>query len=132
MGPNGPKLQIREKNGHFYPYINSSRIIDGKRRRSTNVSEGHSNEVGEEYAGMRAEMDPFMDFSKIGSRNFGASHLLYCIQGNMPRIGPSRILRHLRMGDNDLRDGIDHQSRTRPAGFIGIAIWNRTHGMNRL
>ena len=32
MGPNGPKLQIREKNGHYYAYKSTSRMVDGKKK----------------------------------------------------------------------------------------------------
>ena len=31
-GPNGPKLQIRKINGHFYAYTSTSMMVDGKKK----------------------------------------------------------------------------------------------------
>ena len=32
MGPDGPKLQIRDINGRFYAYTSTSRMVDGKKK----------------------------------------------------------------------------------------------------
>jgi len=91
MGPNGPKLQIREKNGHFYAYTSTSRMVDGKKKTVNECLGRYDPETGnvipkkpmksrEEYARIRAEMSPVLDLSKIRSRSYGASYLLDSIQ----------------------------------------------------
>lgn len=32
MGPDGPKLQICEKNGHHYAYRSTSKMVDGRKK----------------------------------------------------------------------------------------------------
>ena len=36
MGENGPKLQIREINGHYYAYTSKSVMVDGKKKTINN------------------------------------------------------------------------------------------------
>ena len=91
MGPEGPKLQIREKNGHFYAYTSTSRMVEGKKRTINEFLGRYDPETKkvipkkvmksrEEYARIRAERDSVFDLSKIGSRSYGASYLLDSIQ----------------------------------------------------
>jgi hypothetical protein len=92
MGENEPKLQIREKNGHFYAYSSTSRTVDGKKK-TVNVCLGRLDSETEtviqkmkgreEYARIRAEKNPYIDFSKIGSRCYGGAYFLDRIQRNM-------------------------------------------------
>lgn len=91
VGPNGPKLQIREKNGHYYAYKSTSKMVDGKKKTINECLGVYDPETGavtpkkpmksrEEYARIRAEMNPSIDFSKIGSRSYGGVYLLDGIQ----------------------------------------------------
>ena len=91
MGPNGPKLQIREKNGHYYAYKSTSRMVDGKKKTINECLGVYDPETGavtpkkpmksrEEYERIRAEMNPAIDFSKVGSRSYGGVYLLDGIQ----------------------------------------------------
>ena len=91
MGPDGPKLQIREKNGHYYAYTSTSRMVDGKKRtinecvgrydpETGNVTPKKAMKSREEYARIRAERSPVFDLSRIRSRSYGASYLLDSIQ----------------------------------------------------
>lgn len=97
LGPDGPKLQIREKNGRYYAYTSTSRMIDGKKKTINECVGRYDPEVGvvipkkpmksrEEYARIRAEMNPGLDFSKIGTRSYGSVYLLDSLQRRM-RLG---------------------------------------------
>lgn len=90
-GPDGPKLQIREINGKFYAYTSTSRMIDGKKKTINECVGRYDPDTGvvipkkprkskEEYARIRAEMNPAVNFSKIGSRSYGATYLMDQIQ----------------------------------------------------
>ncbi len=94
MGPDGPKLQIREKNGRYYAYTSTSRMVDGKKKTINECVGRYDPETGvvtpkkpmksrEEYARIRAEMDPSLDFSKIGTRSYGSVYLLDRLQRRM-------------------------------------------------
>ncbi len=88
MGSNGPKLQIREKNGHYYAYTSTSRMVDGKKKTVNECLGVYDPETGavtpkkpmKSNARIRAEMNPAIDFSKVGSRSYGGVYLLDGIQ----------------------------------------------------
>lgn len=91
MGPDGPKLQIREINGRFYAYTSTSRMVDGKKKTVNECVGRYDPETGDvtpkkprktkaEYERIRAEMDPSIDFSKIGTRSYGGVYLMDRLQ----------------------------------------------------
>lgn len=94
VGPDGPKLQIREINGKHYAYQSTSRMVDGKKK-TVNECVGRYDPVTgvvtpkkprktkEERERIRREMDPGIDFSKIGSRSYGAAYVLDGLQRRM-------------------------------------------------
>lgn len=97
LGPDGPKLQIREKNGRYYAYTSTSRMVDGKKKTINECVGRYDPDTGvvtpkkpmksrEEYARIRAEMNPGLDFSKIGTRSYGSVYLLDSLQRRM-RLG---------------------------------------------
>ena len=97
LGPDGPKLQIREKNGRYYAYTSTSRMIDGKKKTINECVGRYDPETRvvipkkpmksrEEYARIRAEMNPGLDFSKISTRSYGSVYLLDSLQRRM-RLG---------------------------------------------
>lgn len=94
MGENGPKLQIREINGHHYAYTSTSTMVDGKKKtintcvgkwdpETGTVTPKKKRKTKAEYERIRAEMTPAMDLSRISSRNYGAVHLLDILQRRM-------------------------------------------------
>lgn len=94
MGPDGPKLQIRVINGHHYAYTSTSRMVDGKKRTINECVGRYDPETGvvtpkkprlpkEERELIRAEMDPGIDFSRIGCRSYGGVYLLDGLQRRM-------------------------------------------------
>ncbi len=91
IGPNGPKLQIREINGRYYAYTSTSFMIDGKKKTKNECVGRYDPETGnvipkkprktkEERERIRAEMNPSLDFSKIGTRSYGGIYLLDRLQ----------------------------------------------------
>ena len=91
MGPDGPKLQIREINGRHYAYTSTSTMVDGKKKTVNECVGRYDPETGtvipkkprkpkEEYERIRTEMNPSLDFSKIGSRSYGGIYLLDRLQ----------------------------------------------------
>ncbi len=91
MGPDGPKLQIREINGRYYAYTSTSTMVDGKKKTVNDCVGRYDPETGivtpkkprkpkEERERIRAEMNPSLDFSKIGSRSYGGIYLLDRLQ----------------------------------------------------
>ncbi len=91
MGPDGPKLQIREINGRYYAYTSTSTMVDGKKKTVNECVGRYDPETGtvipkkprkpkEERERIRAEMNPSLDFSKIGSRSYGGIYLLDRLQ----------------------------------------------------
>lgn len=94
LGPDGPKLQIREINGRQYAYKSTSRMIDG-RKKTINECVGRYDPVTEtvipktprkpkeQAERIRQEMNPSIDFSKIGCRSYGGPHLLDALQRRM-------------------------------------------------
>ncbi len=91
MGPDGPKLQIREINGRHYAYTSTSTMVDGKKKTVNECVGRYDPETGtvipkkprkpkEERERIRAEMNPSLDFSKIGSRSYGGIYLLDRLQ----------------------------------------------------
>lgn len=99
LGPDGPKLQIREINGHHYAYTSTSVMVDGKKKTINECVGRYDPETGvvtpkkprkkkEERELIRAEMNPSIDFSKIGSRSYGGVYLL------------DRLQRRLKLGDH--------------------------------
>ena len=120
MGPDGPKLQIREKNGHYYAYTSTSRMVDGRKKTVNECLGRYDPETGtvipkkpmksrEEYARIRQERDGSIDFSKIGSRSYGASHLLDSIQ------------RRMSLGE-DLQRSYAHKAKTIMACAMALAV----------
>ena len=94
MGENGPKLQIREINGHYYAYTSTSTMVDGKKKTINNcvgrwdpetetVIPKKPRKTKAEYERIRAEMNPVLDLSRISSRNYGAAHFLDALQRRM-------------------------------------------------
>jgi len=91
MGEDGPKLQIREINGHYYAYTSTSAMVDGKKK-TTNTCVGRYDPETQtvipkkprkskaEYERIRAERTPVVDLSRISSRNYGAAHFLDALQ----------------------------------------------------
>lgn len=91
VGPDGPKLQIREKNGRYYAYRSTSRMVDGKKK-TVNEFVGRYDPETEtvipktpmrprsETRRAREEMNPSIDFSKVGTRSYGGVYLLHNIQ----------------------------------------------------
>ncbi len=90
-GPDGPKLQIREINGRHYAYTSTSTMVDGKKKTKNECVGRYDPETGivtpkkprktkEERERIRAEMNPSLDFSKIGSRSYGGIYLLDQLQ----------------------------------------------------
>lgn len=90
-GSDGPKLQIRKINGHFYAYTSTSRMVDGEKKTLNECVGRYDPETGvvtpkkprkskEEYKRIRAEMNPSIDFSKIGTRSYGGVYLLDHLQ----------------------------------------------------
>ena len=91
MGPDGPKLQIREINGKFYAYTSTSRMIDGKKKTINECVGRYDPDTGvvtpkkprkskSEYQEIQKEMNPLIDFSKVGSRMYGPSYLMDRLQ----------------------------------------------------
>ena len=98
-GPNGPKLQIRKINGHFYAYTSTSMMVDGKKKTINECVGRYDPETGvvtpkkprkskEEYERIRAEMTPAIDFSKIGTRSYGGVYMM------------DRLQRRLKLGEH--------------------------------
>lgn len=91
MGENGPKLQIREINGHYYAYTSTSTMIDGKKKtvntcvgrwdpETCTVTPKKPRKTKAEYERIRAEKTSTVDLSRISSRNYGASYFLNILQ----------------------------------------------------
>ena len=120
MGSDGPKLQIREKNGHYYAYTSTSRMVDGKKKTVNECLGRYDPETGEvipkkpmksreEYARIRQEKAGFIDLSKDGSRSYGASYLL------------DRIQRRMSLGE-DLQRSYAHTAKAIMSCAMALAI----------
>ncbi|MBR7152832.1 MAG: transposase [Candidatus Methanomethylophilaceae archaeon] len=99
VGPDGPKLQIREINGRYYAYTSTSVMENGRKRTKNECVGRYDPETGvvtpkkprakgEERERIRAEMNPCIDLSRIGTRSYGGVYLL------------DRIQRRLGLGDD--------------------------------
>ena len=120
IGPDGPKLQIREINGHFYAYTSTSIMVDGKKKTVNECMGRYDPDTGvvtpkkprkkkEEYERIRSEMNPSIDFSKIGSRSYGGVYLL------------DRLQRRLKLGDH-LRDSFGTSSKAIMTCGMALAV----------
>lgn len=120
MGPDGPKLQIREINGRYYAYTSTSRMVDGHKKSISECVGRYDPETGvvtpktprkkkEGRDRIRQEMNPSPDFSKIGSRGYGGPYLLHNLQ------------RRLGLGD-DLQESFGTSGRAMLTCSMALAI----------
>lgn len=120
VGPDGPKLQIREINGHFYAYTSTSVMVDGKKKTKNEcvgrydpvtgvVTPKKPRKTKEERERVRVEMNPALDFSRIGTRSYGGVYLLDALQ------------RRMRLGD-DLRDSFGAAAKAMLTCSMALAV----------
>ena len=120
LGPDGPKLQIREINGHYYAYTSTSVMVDGKKKTINECVGRYDPETGavtpkkprktkEERERIRKEMNPVIDFSKIGSRSYGGVYLM------------DRLQRRLKLGDH-LRKSFGISSKAVMTCSMALAV----------